>query len=568
LAITQASTAPIATSTPGASVEREPDSPKTPEPAKTEPTSTPKTPEAPASVNTQSTTPPAAPAGPTTTTPATTPSNAAETTPTTRRQTVAEQTLERTRVAWLQQNARRITIDPADDDFADLVPLARAIGNSRVVLLGEQTHGDGATFLAKSRIIKFLHQKLGFDVLVFESGLYDLARVNQGMREEPEWHEAAKRGVFGIWSQSEQCRPLFEYIYASHRGPRPLELAGVDNQFTYDLGRSPFWDEMSEFFDRAALFSPRAGHLLDGEIADSLAQLKVWHMERGFMSNAPAIDYSRLSEEEAENAKKMTDLLKKQREGMLTALMKMVARIDEDLASPDPMLTRVHSPRAVAFMRRSIINLHSYTRLLMLGDPSKLEDFNDANLRDLMMGENLLWLANEYYKDRRIIVWAASMHNARNIKTISVSDQPGFYDRATTMGEVALPVLGPAAYSIMFTAFDGSIGRPWTGPTPIETAARESLEGLLRRANFENAFLDFRGLPEKDDDGSPLWLRTRVVSRPLGHLQMIAAWPEIFDGLIFTRTMTPSTQAKLPIPPRRPRENPDPDVEERRGPQR
>lgn len=488
--------------------------------------------------------------------------------PTPRRQTVAEQTLERTRVGWLQQRARSITIDPGDDDFADLVPLARAIGSSRIVLLGEQTHGDGATFLAKARIIKFLHQQLGFDVLAFESGLYDLARVDQGMREEPDWHEATKRGVFGIWSQSEQCRPLFEYIYASHRGPRPLEVAGFDNQFTYELGKSPFWDEMSEFFDRAALFSPRSGHLLDGDIVNPLSQLKVWHMERSFMSNAPAIDYSQLSEEQAENAKKMTELLQRQRDGMLEALMKMVAKIDEDLATPNPTLTRVHSPRQIAFMRRSIINLHAYTRQVMLGDPSKLEDFKDANLRDLMMGENLLWLANEYYKDRRIIVWAASMHNARNIKTISVPDQPGFYDRSTTMGEVALPALGEQAYSIMFTAFDGSIGRPWTGSTPIEAAARESLEGLLRRANFENAFLDFRSLPEKEDDGSPVWLRGRIVSRPLGHVQMMASWPEIFDGMIFTRTMTPSTQAKLPTPPRRSRDEPAAEQEERRGPQR
>src|ERR1044072_7460263 len=34
----------------------------------------------------------------------------------------------------------------------------------------------------------------------------------------------------------------------------------------------------------------------------------------------------------------------------------------------------------------------------------------DNNLRDQRMGENLIWLANERYKNRRIIVWAAAFH--------------------------------------------------------------------------------------------------------------------------------------------------------------
>ena len=67
------------------------------------------------------------------------------------------------RIDWLSRKVVPIrSIDPtiADDDFADLKPLMAAIGKSRVVVLGEQSHGDGATFLAKGRLIKFLHQKI------------------------------------------------------------------------------------------------------------------------------------------------------------------------------------------------------------------------------------------------------------------------------------------------------------------------------------------------------------------------------------------------------------------------
>ena len=77
------------------------------------------------------------------------------------------------RIAWLSRNAIQInSIDPtiANDDFADLKPLKAAIGNSRIVVLGEQSHGDGATFLAKCRLVKFLHQRMGFDVLAWLGG--------------------------------------------------------------------------------------------------------------------------------------------------------------------------------------------------------------------------------------------------------------------------------------------------------------------------------------------------------------------------------------------------------------
>jgi erythromycin esterase-like protein len=99
-------------------------------------------------------------------------------------------------------------------------------------MLGEPSHGSGSAFAAKVRLIELLHDRLGFDVLVWESGLIDVERTEAGLRGDLDPVEAAQRGILKIWSASAECKPLFAYAKASHSGGRPLTMAGFDMQLT------------------------------------------------------------------------------------------------------------------------------------------------------------------------------------------------------------------------------------------------------------------------------------------------------------------------------------------------
>lgn len=92
------------------------------------------------------------------------------------------------------------SIDPNELNFQDLNVLKEAIGEASLVLLGEQDHGDAPTFLAKTRIIKFLHQEMDFDVLVFESDFiginqtWDLAKAGEGSLD------GYRNNIYPLWA--------------------------------------------------------------------------------------------------------------------------------------------------------------------------------------------------------------------------------------------------------------------------------------------------------------------------------------------------------------------------------
>ncbi|HEX8907035.1 MAG TPA: erythromycin esterase family protein, partial [Longimicrobiaceae bacterium] len=130
-------------------------------------------------------------------------------------------------IAWVQRNRHPIR-SLTSTQFDDLRFLAPLLAGKRIVQLGESGHGVAEFDQAKVRLIRYLHEELGYDVIAFESSLYDCWSANRNQASLIAT-TLMKHCIFGVWYAS-QTLPLFEYIKQTQATAHPLVLAGIDIQ--------------------------------------------------------------------------------------------------------------------------------------------------------------------------------------------------------------------------------------------------------------------------------------------------------------------------------------------------
>lgn len=377
-------------------------------------------------------------------------------------------------------------VDVGADDFSAVLA---AVGDARVVFLGEPSHGDGAAIALRAELVRALHDRLGFDVLAFESDFFAVTQEWESFQRGGDFR-AVRDGVQPYWSASAAAAPLWGYIQAEAQLGDTLHVAAFDTQVL-----SPGSRTMLPGFLRHHLTVLDGANPAEVETAVGFIALAL---------GADGADPSMMTEK------------------TVPATLRLLTRLERE--AEDPFAAQVG---------RSL-----YENIVSEGN------------RDPGMGDNLLWLLTERYPDRKVIVWAHNNHIVMDKWAIFGSSgaaaEPARRSGAELArwvyaGEVVRNALGPdATYSIATVSHGGRYSSAYdpalryeatdfgeTAEVPLATAG--TVESALAARPGAVSFIDLRPFR-----GSRAEVETRVLRLEAATslaLRVADAW----DGLLFVR---------------------------------
>ncbi len=391
--------------------------------------------------------------------------------------------------------------------------ICRSIGKSRVVMLGELTHGDGTSHALKAALVKVLHRRLGFDVLIWESGLHDCAEMDALIGGDQPIEKVARVGVFGHWSQGREALEVFRFAREVRTSKRPLTMAGFDLQGSGSAFNSMFVD-FAEWF-KGVPEQPEE-HRRSVEAAFELAR----------------------------TASRKPDPQKAFQEAEAAVLATADGFVKAFESNPEDMKRRWGDKWALR--RRILGNAVEYAKMSALYRKQQAGQgtfFEPYNLRERVNAATLEWLIREHFRNRKVIVWAHNVHIYKGLPSRGAGvHQTPTMSEVDSMGRIVAKALGSTVYSLGFVAYSGQWS--WLGGEPItfREVGSDSLEASLHRTWNKLGFLDLRDLPQSSplkgavattiDQQNPLTTTTRI--------------SDGFDGLIFIDRVKPRVQEKSP----------------------
>lgn len=348
-------------------------------------------------------------------------------------------------------------------DEVDLSALLERVGDARVVLLGESTHGTSEFYRMRAAITRALVERKGFTIVAVEADWPDALRIDRYVRHlaseatERDW-EAFSRFPRWMWRNDE----VVELIGWMHQHNGGLAEPAVGVGF-FGLDLYSLYTSIGEVLTYLTERDPETAALA----RERYGCLTRWEGEPSLYGRVALTERYRSCEEEV--AQMLRDLLERR------------SRLLLDPGSPGDVRAWFDAEQNA----RLIANAERYYRAMYLGS------VHSWNLRDLHMFETLQAILEHGGEGSRAVIWAHNSHlgDARATEMGARGEH--------NLGQLCRQAYGDAAYLVGFGTHTGTVAaaRGWDEPMRIVRVCpshERSYERLCHEARIARFMLPLR----------------------------------------------------------------------------
>ncbi|WP_223607121.1 erythromycin esterase family protein [Chryseobacterium sp. OSA05B] len=366
------------------------------------------------------------------------------------------------------------------NDNSDLKIFDSILKDNKVLVLGENTHMDGSTSEAKSRLIKYLHENMNYNVVLYEAGQYDTWIMNEEMKHhtlKTSGDSIGGLGLFEFWWNGKETQPLIRYYQKTKTTAHPIEVGGFDIQFS------------------GSVLAFNRGKLLKDFLSRNTIDIKAFPVFNKHIDELNQFIYKKYVNRILKGNQKNEFLQE------LTRLEQAVLKLDK--TPENTMYARYFHD-----MKNNITKSWKY----------KPGSMPSMQFRDSLMAKNLIHQIDSVYKDKKVIVWCANIHS--------------FAERYSKdylpLGAYIRNQYGKTSYIIDFSSY----AQKNEGGSISDKPGKFAIENIFHRTKTPYFFLNLRNIPESS------FLKKEFVSTINQKMDMKRNWSRSFDGIFYIDTNT------------------------------
>ncbi|MBX2871876.1 MAG: erythromycin esterase family protein [Saprospiraceae bacterium] len=371
-------------------------------------------------------------------------------------------------------------------DSPDLSVFKQLLKNKRVVMLGEFCHGAKEINQLRKDFIKYLHEELGYELVLFESGIGEGIPIEYD-RTELTAAQMVTAGVTGPW-HTEDYVEIMDYIKATPA----LHVAGFDVQRT---GTS--FDKWLQQVLPVITTHPASYESVEVLFGEMLRQFR--------------------------NRKVKADQALEDKQSQLTQMYQELAEL---LVQHKVSLVKEWGENRIALAMRTLSNRLAYLDYFM--DFKRTNDYRARwSARDSLMAANTLWLVNELYSDKKVIINAHNFHISK------------YNEKERTMGEMLAKELGKELYAIGVFGGKGSYANNSRKPEEMSlTKAKHDIQQIVLQSPHKVSIFPIPSTPPSTQDWlfEPILVNHSFISLE-NDRELIPA--QAFDAIIGIKKISP-----------------------------